>query len=303
MNLNHVLIVDDDDVDRKIVRRSLERIGWAGDIVPAASAAEALPLIASGHFACILLDYRLPDQSGLELLDQLRQHGDTIPPIIMLTGEGSEMVAVEAMKKGACDYLPKKQLASDTLYRVIMQALERAKMQRALTEAQAQLEQLALYDPLSGLGNRNLFMRDLNRHISAAQRGQRPFCLLLMDLDHFKAANDLFGHDAGDFILAEFGRRILQLARASDSFYRLGGDEFTALITATAASELLPLAGRITTAATTPFMYAGHAIDIHISIGMALFPDDGENADILIKAADSAMYRAKRSAHAGGDKT
>ncbi len=296
MSQGHILIVDDDVVDRKTAQRSLERAGWEGDIVQAANADDALALIRSGEFACILLDYRLPGQNGLELLEQLHQSGDTIPPIIMLTGEGNEMLAVESMKKGAFDYLPKQQLASDTLYRVIVQAMERAKMQRALAEAQTQLERLALYDALSGLGNRNLFLRDLGRSLSAAQRSQQSFCLLLMDLDRFKIADDLFGHDAGDFILAELGHRFLSLARASDSFYRLGGDEFTALIAAPDRSSLRPLTERIKAAVNTPFIYAGQAILIGISIGAAVFPADGSNADALIKAADSAMYRAKQSA-------
>ena len=295
MNQGNILIVDDDAVDRKATQKALEQAGWEGDIVQANSTAKALELMSQISFDCILLDYRLPGQDGLDLLKQLNVESIKSPPIVMLTGEGNEMVAVEAMKRGAFDYLPKTQLRPDTIFRVVMHAVEKYILQRSLAVAQAQLERQAMYDTLTGLGNRNLFMRDLGRNIAVCQRKGELFCLMLMDLDKFKAANDQFGHDAGDFVLAEFGRRVLAQNRASDTYYRLGGDEFTALLAAKDLQSIQPITQRIVVAATTPFDYRGNTIEISVSIGIAMFPQDGDSAETLLKAADIAMYQAKQS--------
>ncbi|MBS0354788.1 MAG: diguanylate cyclase [Proteobacteria bacterium] len=295
MTQGRILIIDDDEVDRKAARRALERSGWNGVIATAENAQAAMAQLHAERFDCILLDYRLPGQDGLDLLQQLGSTPGMTTPIVMLTGEGNEMIAVEAMKRGAFDYLPKSQLAPDTLYRIVAQALENARLQQALADAQAQLERQALYDILTNLGNRNLFRRDLTRSIASAQRSGKPFGLMVMDLDKFKAANDQFGHDAGDSVLAEFGRRVLAVGRANDAFYRLGGDEFTALIEACDAGDTPSVAERIRSAVSAPFQYTGQTINIGVSIGIAIFPKDGSTEDSLLKAADNAMYRAKRT--------
>ncbi|MDA8415662.1 MAG: diguanylate cyclase [Betaproteobacteria bacterium] len=299
MKTCNILIVDDDAVDRKATQRALEQARWGGVIFQADSSLKALELMGRESIGCILLDYQLPGQDGLDLLKQWNINSDEIPPVVMLTGEGNEMVAVEAMKNGAFDYLPKTQLAPDVLCRVITQAVEKSRLQRLLAEAQAQLERQALYDMLTSMGNRNLFLRDLDRNIAVAQRQSHFFSLMLLDLDKFKAANDRFGHDAGDFILTEFGRRVLEQSRATDTFYRLGGDEFTALIAAHDVPVVLSIAERLKNAAITPFVFDGHAIEIGISIGIAIYPRDGNTADKLLKAADIAMYRAKHSGEGG----
>jgi len=300
MNQGNILIVDDDAVDRKATQKALEQAGWEGDILQASSTANALELMSQISFDCILLDYRLPGQDGLDLLKQLGAETVNTPPVVMLTGEGNEMVAVEAMKRGAFDYLPKTQLGPDTIFRVVMQAVEKYILQRSLAVAQAQLERQAMYDTLTGLGNRNLFMRDLGRNIAVCKRNGQSFCLMLMDLDKFKAANDQFGHDAGDFVLTEFGRRVLAQSRASDTYYRLGGDEFTALLAAQDVQSIQPIADRITSAATTPFDYRGNTIEIGVSIGIVIFPHDGDSSEALLKTADIAMYRAKKSGEGVG---
>jgi len=183
MTRQHILIVDDDEVDRKKTRVSLTQAGWDGDITQAVCASEARYLISQQIFDCILLDYHLPGTDGLELLAELRGVFAVKTPVVMLTGEGNEMVAVEAMKRGACDYLPKTLLAPDTLLRVITQAIERTRLERELVEARMQIEQQALYDSLTGLGNRRLFMRDPGRAFASAQRTNLPFCLFMIARD------------------------------------------------------------------------------------------------------------------------
>jgi diguanylate cyclase (GGDEF)-like protein len=295
MTRQHILIIDDDEVDRKRARRSLTQAGWDGDVAHAVSASEARHLISEQVFDCILLDYHLPGTDGFELLVELRGVLGVKTPVVMLTGEGNEMVAVEAMKRGACDYLPKSLLAPDTLLRVITQAVERTRLERELVEARAQIEQQALYDSLTGLGNRRLFMRDLGRALASAQRTNLPFCLFMMDLDRFKVANDRYGHEAGDAILAEVGRRLVATGRANDLFYRPGGDEFTALIDAVDSKTALSIANRIRHAIAAPITWHDNQLSIGISIGIGPYSSSVAAPDVLLRIADAAMYEAKAS--------
>jgi diguanylate cyclase (GGDEF)-like protein len=290
-----ILIVDDDAVDRMAARRALTQAGWHGEVSEAATGPEAQALLSSGGFDCVLLDYQLSGVDGLDLLAQLQAEACRKVAVVMLTGEGNEMVAVEAMKRGALDYLPKGLLAPDTLFRAVTVAIERCRLQRELAEAEARLEHLALYDGLTGLGNRSLFTRDLNRLAAGARRHKQAFCLMVMDLDRFKAANDTFGHEAGDRILAELGTRFARMGRANDLFYRLGGDEFTALIDVPDPGAAEHVGRRIGEVAAGPVAYQGHEIQVGISIGAALFPSHGTTPEDLLRAADAAMYHAKRS--------
>ena len=295
MKKQHILIIDDDEVDRKRALRSLAQAGWGVDVVQASDAVAAKRLVSERIFDCILLDYQLPGTDGFELLAELREVLGVKTPVVMLTGEGNEMVAVEAMKRGASDYLPKSLLAPDTLLRVITQAIERARLERELAEARAKIEQQALYDSLTGLGNRRLFMRDLVRAHASAQRTNLPFCLLIMDLDRFKDANDRHGHEAGDAVLAEVGRRLVATGRANDLFYRPGGDEFAALIDAVDSKTAVSIANRVRHAISAPITWRDQQLSIGISIGIAPYSSDVVAIDALIRNADAAMYQAKAS--------
>ncbi|MEB0033045.1 diguanylate cyclase [Undibacterium sp. RTI2.1] len=295
MKKQHILIVDDDEVDRKRVLRSLTQAAGSTHVVQASNAVAARRLISEQIFDCILLDYQLPGTNGFELLVELRESLGIKTPVVMLTGEGNEMVAVEAMKRGASDYLPKSLLAPDTLMRVIIQAVERTRLERELVEVRAQIEQQALYDSLTGLGNRRLFMRDLGRALASAQRTNLPLCLFMMDLDRFKGANDRHGHEAGDAILAEVGCRLSAIGRANDLFYRPGGDEFAALIDAVDIKTALLIANRIRHAISEPITWRDKQLSIGISIGIVPYSSGAEALDALIRNADVAMYQAKAS--------
>ena len=290
-----ILLIDDDEVDRKATCRALAQAGWQGEIVQAANAEQARLEVAARRFSVILLDYHLPATDGLALLSELLATLTTLTPIVMLTGEGNEMVAVEAMKQGAYDYLPKSMLTADGVLRVITQAIEKQRLQQELNQALAQLQHQALYDSLTDLGNRGLFKRDIVRIIAQAQRNNTSFCLLMIDLNHFKLTNDTYGHDTGDAVLSEVGQRLSAAGRAYDSFYRLGGDEFTAIIAAPDEATVLPVAKRIVTSLVLPFKFNGHEIVIGASIGIAIYPHNGLTGDALLQAADIAMYQAKRS--------
>jgi diguanylate cyclase (GGDEF)-like protein len=174
----------------------------------------------------------------------------------------------------------------------------------ARAAAQEQLKQLAHYDFLTGLPNRSLFNELLAHAFAKARRNGTRLAILFVDLDGFKQVNDRYGHDAGDHLLATFTQRLKRCLRESDTFARhglsdtaarLGGDEFVVLVDdVVKPSDLAALAKRILMAAAKPFDLAGPKGHVSASIGISIYPDDGEDIDGLIKAADSAMYEAKQ---------
>jgi diguanylate cyclase (GGDEF)-like protein/PAS domain S-box-containing protein len=159
----------------------------------------------------------------------------------------------------------------------------------------AALEYQALHDTLTDLPNRTLVLDRLNQAIHAADRENRPLALLLMDLDRFKEVNDALGHHHGDLLLKQVGPRVLSVIRESDTIARLGGDEFAVLLPATDLIGATVAARKILEALARPFVVEGIFLDIGASIGIALFPEHGEDVDILMRRADVAMYQAKQT--------
>ena len=164
-----------------------------------------------------------------------------------------------------------------------------------LKRINSELEHMALYDALTNLGNRNLFTDRLKNLIASSKRNQQKFALLMMDLNKFKQINDTHGHEAGDEVLKQVGRRLKKLGRDADSFFRLGGDEFAAIVTTGVTHEgMQMLANRITQALEQRIEFKGIDLNIGISIGMALFPRHSQDEEELLHLADLAMYHAKR---------
>ncbi len=169
--------------------------------------------------------------------------------------------------------------------------------------AAAEIERLALYDTLTDLPNRRLFLDRLQRALSVARRNGRHGALLFIDLDHFKHLNDARGHHAGDMLLRQVAQRLRAGSRDEDTVARLGGDEFVILLenigdsvdSATASAGAV--AEKVRQALIAPFSLEGGAYEHHVfaSIGVTLFPKAGSSADELVKEADTAMYRAKAS--------
>jgi diguanylate cyclase (GGDEF)-like protein len=158
------------------------------------------------------------------------------------------------------------------------------------------LERAALQDPLTGLPNR----RSLENHFAiceaTARRKNRRFTILLIDLDHFKQINDHFGHDTGDVVLIEAAIRLRDAVRQCDIVARLGGDEFMLLLPETSdRTDVETVCQRLSTILANPIAVRGKTICTTASIGIAMFPDDVANWQTAYKAADLALYQAKRS--------
>jgi diguanylate cyclase (GGDEF)-like protein/PAS domain S-box-containing protein len=158
------------------------------------------------------------------------------------------------------------------------------------------LSYLAIHDSLTGLPNRLLFIDRLKMSLEQAKRKKLKVGVLMLDLDFFKTINDTYGHSFGDLVLIKAAKRLSQLLRKSDTVARFGGDEFMVLLgELSSVSTGLRVADRIVQAFNLPFSIEGRAIISTASIGLAIFPDDGEETEELIKKADIALYAAKEA--------
>ena len=159
-----------------------------------------------------------------------------------------------------------------------------------------ELSKLAHYDPLTGLSNRAQFVERLKFTLDMAKRNHQQSALMLLDLDRFKLVNDTLGHQLGDELLIQVARRLKQCVRELDTVSRLGGDEFTVILGAIQSSEnAASVATKILVALNAPFVLSEREVFVSVSIGITVFPVDGDSVNLLIKNADTAMYHAKES--------
>lgn len=165
-----------------------------------------------------------------------------------------------------------------------------------LKESEKKLRTMAHYDALTGLPNRVLFAERLLQSMAQARRHKYQLGVIYIDLDEFKPVNDAFGHDAGDELLIEMGRRMRTVLREEDTLARLGGDEFAAIAVDVGGSAALEtLLDRLLKAVAEPAWVADHSVEVSISVGYTLYPQPEElDADQLLRQADQAMYQAKR---------
>ncbi|WP_332670739.1 EAL domain-containing protein [Aromatoleum sp.] len=157
------------------------------------------------------------------------------------------------------------------------------------------LEYLATHDELTGLANRNLFFDRLGHAVARCERQHSRLSLQFIDLDNFKTINDTLGHDAGDHLLEEIGRRISQCVRAQDTVARMGGDEFSVLIEDAQPGEVRVMAQRIVDSFAAPVRLGEREVHTTASVGISNYPEDGRDIQTLLKNADTAMYEAKET--------
>jgi len=174
---------------------------------------------------------------------------------------------------------------------VVRDVTERRRMEAAL-------EHRALHDPLTDLPNRSLFFDRLRQALHAARRDGSQVALVMLDLDGFKAINDTRGHATGDAVLREVAGRLRLGLRATDSVARLGGDEFAWILPRVTSHRFVDAMVRKRLAvAQEPVDLDGEQIDVGVSAGIAMYPDDGQDPDTLMRRADRAMYSVKRRHH------
>jgi diguanylate cyclase (GGDEF)-like protein/PAS domain S-box-containing protein len=161
-------------------------------------------------------------------------------------------------------------------------------------QAENQVKYVAYHDGLTGLPNRRLLGDRLTKALAQRRRDNRPLAIMFLDLDHFKLVNDTAGHAVGDQMLQSVAERLTSIIREGDTVARLGGDEFTVLLPEVpGVNDACELANRILNRFRLPWVLAGQEFHSTASIGLAMYPQDGEDAETLLRNADTAMYRAK----------
>lgn len=177
--------------------------------------------------------------------------------------------------------------------RALMDAF--SQMRRQVHERQQALEHQATHDALTGLVNRTLLQDRTQQAVNLARRNGTSVALMIMDLDHFKEVNDTLGHQVGDTLLKQVGRRVQVVLRESDTVARLGGDEFAVLLGPVDEDRAMQIATKVLDALKSEFSVEGMSLSVRASVGIAMYPEHGETASLLVQHADVAMYLAKRN--------
>jgi diguanylate cyclase len=176
---------------------------------------------------------------------------------------------------------------------LVLAYLLTGRLRRRVSETERMLETRAHFDDLTGLPNRNLFQDRMARAVAQAGRDKRPLALLFCDLDNFKVINDSLGHATGDALLQLVGRRLRGTTRQTDTICRLGGDEFVAILEDCDAEGAARVADHLIGTLSEPYHLDDRTLSVGTSVGIALYPQDGEDAGQLLRAADTALYAAK----------
>ena len=306
-----VLVVE----DQEDIRETLSTlIGlWAQSVQSAANGQEGYEAYQKFSPDIIITDIRMPVMSGLEMIRQIKAHNPTFPVLITTAFQDPEYL-LDAIELKVDGYIVKpirkkdlknrlELVAKSLLYeaesakRLQEQRLYQEKLaqqNQKLFDAQRNLHHQAHHDTLTNLPNRLLFLDRLNQTIKHAKRYEKQLAVLFMDLDHFKEINDTLGHDAGDQLLITVARKLESAIRKSDTVARLGGDEFTLILEDIEESnDIITITQKILYLMTQPVSIEDNEFYTSFSIGIALYPNDGESAETLLKNADAAMYRVK----------
>jgi diguanylate cyclase (GGDEF)-like protein len=325
-----ILIIDDTPENLRLLSTILIRQGYG--VRKAINGQIALMAAQTVQPDLILLDIMMPEMNGYEVCRHLKANPQTANiPVIFLSALSEGIDKAKAFNAGGSDYITKPFQLEEVLARVRNQlALRAAEVKNKLLSAeleqrvqdrtyqlevvnqklmreiddrrqlQAQLLAMALYDSLTQLPNRSLFMKRLSQTLSRAKTGTGcQFAVLFLDCDRFKVINDSLGHFVGDELLVAIAQRLDSLIQPNDLLARLGGDEFAILLTdSNSLDRATQLAQEILEALTHPFALDHHEVFINASIGIALGNPSYNQPEHLLRDADTAMYRAKASGKA-----
>ncbi len=300
-----VLIIDDEEQIRNLLVTVL------GDIYlcrAAGSAEEALTALAGDKFDLVISDIDMGGMSGLELVPRVYSMSpDTV--VVMISGNQDIETAIEAMRVGAFDYVTKP-LDLRHVEAAVERAVEHCQLlkekrrykeerESLIEERAAQVDRLAYYDTVTDLPNRTLFEDRLKQAVAVARSTNRILGILFISIDQFKKVNDTLGHGRGDGLLREFAERLRSCISETDTVARFGNDEFALLETRIEdTNDVVETIGSLSQVLKFSFDLAGHEVFATASVGVSLFPLDGQDSQTLLKNAGAALYKAKTS---GGD--
>ncbi len=296
-----IMLVDDEPTTIEILEMFLQGEGYER-FVTTTDSRKAVALAKHERPDVLLLDLMMPEVGGLDVLRAIRSDEELRHlPVIILTSSTEAETKLQALELGATDLLAKPVDPSELALR----------LKNTLT-AKLYQDRLAYYDPLTGLPNRRLFMDRLERTLRRATSRSLDCALLHIDLDRFKQINDALGHSVGDALLQAVAERlelsirptdflgVPGIADAANPISRVGGDEFSVLLPGVGAVERVArVAQRILAGLGKSFRLDGHDLFVTSSIGIALFPADGDNIEALLASANIAMSHAKKRGRNG----
>jgi diguanylate cyclase (GGDEF)-like protein len=302
----HILIIDDEPGVRNILREALSA---KHECTAVSSAEEALSILQLESFDLVISDINMGGMSGLEIIPRVHAYSpDTV--VVMISGTQTIESAIEALRVGAFDYIMKP---FDLQH--VEAAVRRALDHHALLETKRhyenhledlvrqrteELDYLAYHDALTSLPNRMLFEDRLIQALTPAQHNQQIIGMLFLCLDRFEKINDTLGYALGDRLIQEVAERLERCVSNRETVARFDGEEFALLLTQIGeAEDVVEVIYRINEALKLPFNLTDHELFITTSIGISLYPDDGEDAPTLLKNAAAALYQAREQ---GGDK-
>lgn len=292
----HVLILEDNVTDREKIQKALEAVGITAQA--ATTIEEAGKEAASGRYDMVMVSLDLRSEDGLYLCGQLRaQESTRTLPLLLIAHEDEVSLVARGLDLGASDYLMRPIESNELIARVRTQIKHKHHYDRLHQNYERSLS-LALVDPLTGAYNRRYMEGHLPMLFARCKATGRPLSILSLDIDHFKAVNDTYGHAAGDAVLKETINRLLISLRASDLVVRMGGEEFSVIMPETEHKTALSVGERLRAAvAEAPFTLPdGREIPVTSSFGIASVNHESDMTyTTVLDRADAALYRAKET--------
>jgi two-component system, cell cycle response regulator len=290
---NRVLVAEDDAMFRRILQSWLTT--WGYEVTMAEDGAKAWAILQQEiRPQVLILDWMMPAINGLELCSKVRERKQTPYQYILLaTAKDAKQDLVRGLEAGADDYLTKPFDRSEL--RARLRACNRIlTLQDDQIQAHEQLRFQATHDALTGLWNRGEILEMLRRELERGARSKTTTGILMLDIDHFKAINDTYGHLTGDAVLREVTQRITKAVRSYDSVGRYGGEEFVIVLPGCSREQVDQGAERVRAAVDDGPVRVGESqIAVTVSIGAAVTAHGAISEKEILAAADVALYRAK----------
>lgn len=284
------------DTDRRHAERIQNYLTPEHDVDILTQPADAVLQVTGMQYELALISMALDDFDALRVCSQIRtlEHTRNLP-IILMADEGDRPRVVRALDLGVNDFIARPVERNELSARVRTQ-IRRHRYAIELRQSVNNTMAMAVTDDLTGLYNRRYFDRHLSVMLGKAQSQGRDMALMILDIDHFKAVNDTYGHDAGDVVLREFSARLKRNIRGIDLACRFGGEEFVVLMPDTdmAQAELVAERVRQSVAERSFEVDATRRLSVTVSVGVSLYETEADTPESLIKRADVALYRAKR---------
>jgi two-component system cell cycle response regulator len=289
-----ILLIDDEEEILDLLSRILKDEGY--EICIAKDGFEGLAQFEKYQPDLIISDVKMPRDNGIDILKQLKNTGAEVD-VIILTGHSDEATAIECLKLGAYDYLVKPLEDINILIKAVNRALEKKHLEKKNKELVAQLEELAIRDPLTGFYNHKQLEIYFDDEIMRSKRYGHSFCILIVDIDQLKGINQDYGFRFGDFVLKNAGLLLKDNLRKSDRIFRDVKEDFVLFLSET--ETMLPVVNKLMDVIRNHrFVWDDYETNVTISMGGSQFPLGAGNKTELVELAKNALYKAKA---AGGN--